>query len=384
MSSEQTLSSTKSRCYFIATSWGDRAVPRHFLALSKELANRGHQVVALIDGQRQVVSNAKGNPAFYTWPSERPVKLRDARFLHRLIRKYRPDCLLANFGAENVMLLVGLLARVPRRVTWYHTLSSQNDRDTTHSRRKAYLLRLRKRIVYKAATHVVAISGAAREDVQRVYSVSEHKCHVLYNSLADPLENLDTTQAAKKRNKLICVGRLHPSKGQDVMIRAMALLRRVLPDAYVEFIGEGPSKAYYMHLARELGVEDRCTFGGAVNHHEVLAAMASSMATIVPSRSEAFGLVNIESLAVGTPVIASAVGGIVEIIRDGVDGFLVPPENPGALAKKIELLFSDAELRRTIRVNARERFLAQFEQSMIVKQQAEWLESVVACQGQMP
>lgn len=133
-----------------------------------------------------------------------------------------------------------------------------------------------------------------------------------------------------------------------------------------------------MQLARDLGVEDRCTFGGAVGHQEVLAAMASSMATVVPSRSEAFGLVNIESLAVGTPVIASGVGGIVEIIRDGVDGFLVPPEAPEALAKKVEMLLSDPELRQTMSTNARERFLTRFERSKIVKQQVEWLESVVA------
>ena len=339
---------------------------------------RGHRVIILVDGQKQVAHDHKANLVVHTWPSHRPVKFRDARFFYKLVRRYRPDCLIANFGAENIMLLVGLSTRVPCRIAWYHTLSAAIDNDTELPGWKANLQRLRKRFIYRAATHVVANSGAAREDVQRVFRVSERKCHVFYNSLADPLEDLDIRQDAKKQNRFICVGRLHPTKGQDVVIRAIALLKQVLPNAYVEFIGDGPCKPFYMQLARELGVEDRCIFVGAVNHHEVFTGMASSIATIVPSRSEAFGLVNIESMAVGTPVIASGVGGIVEIIRDGVDGFLVPPENPGALAEKVEMLLSDPELRQTLGTNARERFLTQFEQSKIVRQQVEWLESIAA------
>jgi len=377
-SSEQKSGPMESHCYFIATSWGDNPVPRHFMALSKELVRRGHQVVILVDNLKQVEGNYRDNPIVYTWPSKRPVKLRDARFLYRLVRKYQPECLIANFGAENVMLLVGLLMRVPCRIAWYHTLSAQIDTDAGLSRWKVNLLRLRKRIVYRAATHIVANSRASREDVQRVFRVSERKCRVFYNSLADPLEDVDLPQDAKKQ-KLICVGRLHPSKGQDVMLRAMVLLRQVLPDAYIEFIGDGPCRASYIQLAHDLGVEDRCIFGGSINHHEVLTRMASSVVTVVPSRSEAFGLVNIESLAVGTPVIASSVDGIVEIIRDGMDGFLVPPEDPGALAKRIETLLSNPELRQAMSANAREHFLSQFEQKKIVEQQAEWLESLDAC-----
>lgn len=368
----------KSYCYFIATSWGDNPVSRHFLALATELAERGHRVIILVDGQKQVAHNQKTSLSVHTWPSRRPVKFRDAWFFYWLARKYRPDCLIANFGAENIMLLVGLLMRVPCRIAWYHTLSAAIDNDTELSRWRVNLQRLRKRGVYKAATHLVANSGAAREDVQRVFHVSERKCRVFYNSLADPLEDLGIPQGAERQNRLICVGRLYPTKGQDVMIRAIALLGRIFTDTSVEFIGDGPCKSFYMQLARDLGVEDKCSFRGAVNHYDVLTAMTSSIATIVPSRSEAFGLVNIESMAVGTPVIASGVGGIVEIIRDGVDGFLVPPDDPGALAEKLKTLLSNAELRRKMGDNAREHFLKDFEQGKIVSQQVEWLESIAA------
>jgi glycosyltransferase involved in cell wall biosynthesis len=113
-----------------------------------------------------------------------------------------------------------------------------------------------------------------------------------------------------------------------------------------------------------------------VEHGEVLRKMAAAMATVVPSRSEAFGLVNIESMAVGTPVVGSAVGGIVEIVRDGKDGFLVPPDDPSALATRLETVLTHPQLRRELSRRARERFLAEFEQSRSVREQADWQEAL--------
>lgn len=364
----------KPRCYFIAISWIEGAVSDQFRALSNELVKRGHRVVILITGQKQWAEDHESNPAIYAWPSSRPTNFRDALFLYRLIRKYRPDCLISNFGADNVMLVVGRLMGVPRRINWYHTLSAQIDIDAGFPRWKMNLLRLRKRMVYALATDMVPVSNAASEDVQRVFGVPERKCHLFYNSLADPLAGQALPQA--QGETLICIGRLYPSKGQDVVIKAVALLKQTLPDFRVEFVGDGPSTGSFKQLARDQGVEDRCVFQGSVQHDEVLTRMSSSIATLVPSRSDNCPLVTIESLAVGTPVIASGVGGIVEIIRDGMDGFLVPPDNPIALAEKLRLLLSNPELRGTMSRNARERFLTTFEQSRVIREQADWFETI--------
>jgi D-inositol-3-phosphate glycosyltransferase len=106
--------------------------------------------------------------------------------------------------------------------------------------------------------------------------------------------------------------------------------------------------------------------------------MAEASVTAVPSRDEAFGLVALESIAVGTPVVASRVGGLAEIVRDGIDGFLVPPDDPKALAEKLAVLLSNRELRDQIGRNARQRFLDTFEQSKVVQEQANWFERIVA------
>lgn len=106
--------------------------------------------------------------------------------------------------------------------------------------------------------------------------------------------------------------------------------------------------------------------------------MATASVCVVPSRSEAFGRVNIEAMAAGTPVVASGVGGIPEIVRDGQDGFLVPPDNPQALADKLRLILSDPALRAAMGQSARQRFLDCFEQQANVARQADWFEALVA------
>ncbi|MGD0351661.1 MAG: glycosyltransferase family 4 protein [Verrucomicrobiota bacterium] len=350
----------------------DNPVACHFSALARQLVTRGHQVVMVTPHRKVELENRHGNPAIYTWPSERPTHLRDAVFFARLVRQYRTNCLIANFGAVNLMTIVGWLTGVPNRIAWYHTLSAQLSLDRDSAGLRAALLDLRKRCVYKLATLIVANSQASCRDAIRTYKIPSRKCQVRYFSLPDP----PPTPALGRAPTLCCVGRFHRCKGQDVFLRAIRLLNLDSLSPKVEFVGTGPEERNCRELARKLGVADQCEFTGAVSHGEVLARMARATATIVPSRAEAFGLTTVESLAVGTPVVASSVGGIPEVVRDGVDGFLVPPDDPAALAAKVKLLLSDVELRRKMSLNARERFLSTFEQGKVVEEQADWLENI--------
>jgi hypothetical protein len=106
-------------CFFIAAAWGDAAIPKHFKVISERLVSRGHRVVYLTHGKE--VEFKEGDFHVYSFPSPRPTKFQDAFFLRQLIREYQPDCLIANFGAVNVMTLVGWLMHIQCRVVWYHT-----------------------------------------------------------------------------------------------------------------------------------------------------------------------------------------------------------------------------------------------------------------------
>jgi len=306
----------------------------------------------------------------------------DAIFLAKLIQRHRPDCLIANFAAVNWMCVVGWLCRVRYRIAFYHTINSQierDHRDSSENRRK--LRRLRKSVVYRTATDIAGISHAALQDAQTTYRVPARKCRIWRYSMPDPAGSFKLRSNEERDHTIVCAGRLHPSKGQDVLIRAVAQAQNVMGDIRVEFLGNGPSSETLRGVARDHGVSNYCTFVGSVPHEEVLARMSRAKLTVVPSRSEAFGLVNIESMAVGTPVIASNVDGVPEIVHDGKNGWLVPPEDPEALAEMLTVALQNDDLRNRLGQNARQSFLERFEESLALTQQAEALEGLIQTAG---
>lgn len=129
--------------------------------------------------------------------------------------------------------------------------------------------------------------------------------------------------------QFVYLGRLVPNKGCDVLLRALAMVQ----DARVLVLGEGSERGPLEALARELHIADRVEFGGWADAEGVATALRRSAALVVPSLwPEPFGLVALEAFREGCPVLASRVGGLAEIVDDGTTGFLVPPNEPRALA----------------------------------------------------
>jgi glycosyltransferase involved in cell wall biosynthesis len=298
-------------------------------------------------------------------------------FFDRLVRRLRPCCLISNFGSKAIMMTIGGLRRVPVRIHWHHTLSSQIEADEPDSHLRLRLLRLRARIPFSFVTHAVANSNAARQDLIETFRVPQTKCQVFWNSLGDPLADSALGSEVRAQqpdpHRFVCAGRFAGSKGQDVLLHAMGDVVRQHPAISIEFIGDGPLRIACEELACRLGLAQNCVFAGLLQHAKVLSRMAGAWATVVPSRNEAFGLVNIESMALGVPVVGSNTGGIAEIIRDGKDGFLVPPGDPTAIARRMLQLIEDERLRGRMAASARGRFLESFESSRAVKLQAAWI-----------
>jgi glycosyltransferase involved in cell wall biosynthesis len=298
-------------------------------------------------------------------------------FFDRLVRRLRPCCLISNFGARNIMMTIGGLRHVPVRIHWHHTVSSAIENDWRDSPLRLRWLKLRARIPFHFVTHVIANSEAAREDVINTFGVPAQKCRVFWNSLEDPLSQPTPTPMPKAGSPdclhFVCAGRFAPCKGQDVLLKAMAQVVSRHPDATVEFIGDGSTRVACEEMARQLGLGECCRFLGALLHPEVLSRMAGAFAVVVPSWNEAFGLVNIESMSVRVPVIGSNTGGIAEIVRDGIDGFLFPPGDHDALAARMMTLLENETLRAQMGASARRRFLEHFESTRAVKEQARWI-----------
>ncbi len=351
-------------CFFITASYGDYSVSKYFRALAGELARKDHRVILILAGQRHEVGDRDGNPSILTWPSRRPTKWRDAVFLYSLIKEHRPDCIIGNFAAVNLCVLIGRLCGVPNRIAWYHTITRAIDADSPLPGWKRSLLKLRKRWVYKHATRIIANSAAAANDVQRVYGVPAGKCLTLPCLIPEP----GVLNSGENSDKVVCVGRLYPSKGQATLIRAAQRIREAAPNVMIEFIGDGPERQGCEALAASLGVDDCCRFAGTLPLAEALVRVASAAVSVTTSRNEALGLASVEAQSVGTPVVASAVDGITEVVIDGRTGFLVQPGDPDDFAEKIIALLNNPELRKRFGRRAREHFEATFCDRNIARQ----------------
>lgn len=158
---------------------------------------------------------------------------------------------------------------------------------------------------------------------------------------------------------LVVVARLHRVKGVDVAIRAIAhLVRSSREVPRLVIVGDGPERRELERLCRELGVEHLVEFLGHRSDPERLVKSASVV--LAPSRYEPFGMPAAEAGAAGRPVIASAIGGLKEIVVNGVTGLLSRPDDPEDLASKIERLMGDEEARRRMGEAARARVIRNF------------------------
>jgi len=137
---------------------------------------------------------------------------------------------------------------------------------------------------------------------------------------------------------ILAAGRLARQKGIDLLLRAVARLREQVPGLRLAVAGDGPEAPRLERLACELGVERRVRWLGA--RPEIAGLLSAADLVAVPSRSEGLPYVVLEALALGRPVVAAAVGGIPELVRDGEEGWLVPPGDAEALAAALAAALS--------------------------------------------
>jgi glycosyltransferase involved in cell wall biosynthesis len=139
------------------------------------------------------------------------------------------------------------------------------------------------------------------------------------------------------------LGRLVPIKGFDLLVRALPAVVAQVPSASARLVGDGAERPRLEALARALGVAERLVMAGEV--FDVTTHLAAADVLAVPSRNEGMGRVIVEAMALGIPVVATAVGGIPDVVTDGEGGRLVAPEDVDALAAALVELGRDAALR---------------------------------------
>ena len=169
------------------------------------------------------------------------------------------------------------------------------------------------------------------------------------------------------RPYLLTISNLQYRKGMDLAFHALALVRQQHRDLDLILVGEGEERASLETLARELGISDSVVFFGRATRPQVGTLLKGCEFLVLPSRTEAFGMVLIEAMLAGKPVVATRVGGIPEVLKWGKRGLLVEPESPASLANGICQLLVDSELRERLADRLPEKVREEYSWSVIAE-----------------
>jgi D-inositol-3-phosphate glycosyltransferase len=212
--------------------------------------------------------------------------------------------------------------------------------------------------IARCADLLVVSTAAEGADLRRAYCVPGDRLAVVAPGVDLDIFQVQAKEAARTlvghpgERLFLFVGRLEPLKGVDVILRALARLTaggrhpevRLLVLGADSGSGTGGEQARLRRLAVDLGLADRVEFLGSVPQREVATYYAAADACLMPSYSESFGLVGLEAQACGTPVIASNVGGLASVVRDGVTGYLVDGHDPADYAERMRLVLETPDL----------------------------------------
>ena len=236
------------------------------------------------------------------------------------------------------------------------------------------VFRLLERFLARSSTALIAVSPQVRDDLVSLGVAPAEKFTVVRLGIElDERVAIDDAMRADARRVMGIppgrfavgwVGRMTGVKRTDDVVRAFAALRARGVDACLCIVGDGPDREQVERRAHELGVVRDCLFLGY--QEDVARFFAVFDAFVLSSVNEGTPVVAIEALAAGRPVVATRVGGVPDVVSDGVDGFLVEPGDTEALAERLERLALDPELRREMGEAGRARMLPRYAVSRLI------------------
>ena len=282
-----------------------------------------------------------------------------------LLRKAHPDIVHTHgYFASTFGRLAAILARTPVIITHVHTTY--------------YGFKKRNTILEKCLSFftdkVVCVSKAVNKFVVEVEGISEEKTCLIYNGvgklrLGDTDSDIDRKSLGFEKEDLvvITVASLTPHKGHHVLINAATVVSKRHKNLRLLIVGDGPLRNKLEAYAKELRLSSNIVFTG--QRKDIVSLLKLADLFVLPSTErEGLGIALIEAMAKGLPVIGTELGGIPEVIKDDVNGFLVAPGNPYELASDIEKLAIDMSMRARMGRNGRRIYEQKFTAERMVRE----------------
>lgn len=329
--------------------------------LSKGLASRGGLLVPVFSREPDESHGSRYRNAGLPVTSLRLGKFR-AGALARLIRladHHRIQIIHWNLYPP-VNLYVPLLRLLRPKIR--HVLTDHNSRPRSFVRSTGVLKRLSRKWFASVYSDIFAVSNYVHSDLlnQAIWKNPRRYYHFVntdrFKPDAETKKIVRASLGCERRFVVLVVAHLIPEKGVDTALRALALLP---PHVSLWIVGDGPERGRLEQLAESLGIGERTVFLGLSS--DVCRYMQAADCLVCPSLwEEAAGLVILEAMASGLPVIASSVGGIPEFVRSGHNGFLVAAGDYSAMARHVAALADCEPLQNEISRAARVDAVAQF------------------------
>lgn len=276
--------------------------------------------------------------------------------IRRLIRKQDIDIVHTHGVRANLVARIAGRAEGVPVVTTFHSLL----RYDYSSSAEALVARALTRLTNNHTDRFIAVSGAVKEDLTTM-GVKPDKVQVIYNGLdVSALVPGDDPDAVRRKLGILpgqrvvaMVGRLHAVKGHVFLLQAARQVVAQYDDVVFLLVGEGTERRLIERTVEELGLNDKVIMTGYYPNVSELYPIMDMLC--LPSLMEGMGLVLLEAMYFGVPVVATQVGGIPELIIDGESGLLVAPGNSEALAVAITWLLDDPDLRQRLIVGGQRR-----------------------------
>ncbi len=218
--------------------------------------------------------------------------------------------------------------------------------------------------------------AASKSNKKLLKSLGAENIKILPNGV-----DIDKFNFSKDRNekKIVFIGRLEKRKGIHILIDS---LKKIETQVKLVIIGPSYNDKYSKEIMSKIDEENKegkheISYLGPLSHENIIKILKESMLLVCPSISEDFGMVIIEAMSCGTPVIASDIGGIKDIITNHENGIVIPPENDSELARSIEYLINNHELRSKLSINGRKTVEDKYSWESIVKRLSRIYETLI-------
>lgn len=301
------------------------------------------KVICPPDGQLAAELRRLGVAIIPLPDSDRSFSVQSLRHLVSVLRRERPD--IVHTHASLSGRIAARLAGVPVVIMTRHTIGSE----AVPGGARRFANRL---IATRFTDTIIAVSDATAR-VLVAQGVPRGMIRVIRNG-TDIRPTVPTVDPAALRAELGLAGgpligviaRLSPEKGHEVLLKAWPAVLAQHPDAQCLLVGAGVAEERLRAEVERLGLTGKVIFAGY--RADVGAITSLLTALVLPSHSEALGLVLLEAMARGMPVVATRVGGVPEVVTSGRDGLLVPPADPSTMAEAINSLLGDPALARAL------------------------------------